>query len=156
LLSKVQNPFMDIQKEMAKFYIADNRLEEALDIYLNLLRTNPDDSEILAAMRALYFSVGNGQERKNLGGKFQDAGMEEDISNQTGDERRNGSYYEIEARGFRCRLTLEQLKQLVRFVISEGRSIRFINPELPQLNTKHLRPFAQALLKEVLNIPENI
>lgn len=61
MLAVDQNPSVDIQKKMAKFFIDENRLEEALDIYMNILHTDPEDPEVLKVIGELYLAAGNGQ-----------------------------------------------------------------------------------------------
>lgn len=46
---------------MAKLCIGENHLEEALDIYLHILHSNPDEPEVLKMIGELYFAAGNEQ-----------------------------------------------------------------------------------------------
>jgi len=59
LLNIAQNQSVDIQKKMAKLCIGENRLEEALDIYLHILHSNPDEPEVLKMIGELYLAAGN-------------------------------------------------------------------------------------------------
>lgn len=59
-------PSIDIQKKMARAYIGENRLEEALDIYLDILHSDPDEPEVLKVIGELYLAAGNGQTAEKL------------------------------------------------------------------------------------------
>lgn len=55
-----------IQKTMARFYINENRFEEALEIYSRILDDRPDDVEVLMVLGNLYLAAGNGPTAERL------------------------------------------------------------------------------------------
>lgn len=52
-------PSINIQKKMARLCIEENRLDDAMGIYLEILHTNPDDPDVLKELGDLYYEVGD-------------------------------------------------------------------------------------------------
>ena len=61
-----RNPSIDIQKKMARLYVNENCFDKALDIYLNILRTSPDDPEVLRELGELYLLAGNNKTAEGI------------------------------------------------------------------------------------------
>jgi tetratricopeptide (TPR) repeat protein len=55
-----------VQKLLGQIYLRENRLEEAVDVYAEVLRCQPDDVDVLLGLGNLYLASGNGRTAEQL------------------------------------------------------------------------------------------
>src|SRR5690349_10554402 len=63
---KTMQPELKVRKILGKTYLNENRLAEALDIFIKLLVDYPDDLETLLILAGFYLAGGDGKTAKSL------------------------------------------------------------------------------------------
>lgn len=66
LLGEFMQPELKVRKILGRTYLNENRLAEALDVFIQILKDYPDDLETLLILGGCYLAGGDGKTARNL------------------------------------------------------------------------------------------